>query len=88
MGWTFRPDDPFIGDFGVEAGKFPVVTDGVKFDNLQTKGPAATLVLGLIFTILAMLAIPLELIGCGVWMDLNIAKVSTVLMAVCFLGYC
>jgi len=88
LGWTFSSDDPFITNYGVKASKLPVVTNDLESERLQTKGPAASLLLGLVLTILAVLTFALELLGLGTWMDMNIARVSTVLMAVCILHFC
>ncbi|KAH8588990.1 hypothetical protein B0O99DRAFT_638124 [Bisporella sp. PMI_857] len=81
IGWDFGTNDPFIVNFAAENGSYPVVSEGVEFGEVHTKGPAATLILGLVFSILAMVVYFYELSGAGTWLELNIAKLSTVLMA-------
>jgi len=85
LGWTFRTDDPFIVNYGSANGSYPVVTSGVKVEELSTQAPAVTLVLGLIFSSLAVVAFVYDLTidSLGKRRISIVPMISTALIVVC-----
>ncbi|KAH6718889.1 hypothetical protein BKA61DRAFT_731415 [Leptodontidium sp. MPI-SDFR-AT-0119] len=66
-GYTFRTDDPFILNFQRNCTQFPVVS--IPLDVIHTDAPFVTLVLGIVFSILALGLLVCQVFGMLRWVS-------------------
>lgn len=81
LGWKLQQSDPFIMNYGIRNGLSPISPSRVEKPQVHTGGPAATLILGLVFCVLAALSFAVEVLWFRRRME-KVSKLSTVLMAV------
>lgn len=85
LGWTFHTHDPYIVNFGAANGSRPVSMDDVKAVKIETATPAATMVVGLTCSILAVIMYFIDLYGLGRHWQVDIPTGTAALMGVSFL---
>lgn len=82
LGWEFRSNDRFIVNFGAANGSRPVDTDNVEPVKVQTITPAATLVVGLVCSIMGLMLLVTDICGVTHGWELEIASGTAVLLGV------
>lgn len=82
LGWTFRTDDPFIVNFGAQNGTRPLASDDIELVKVETVTPVATLLVGLICSVLAFLILVADMCDAGNRWDFDIPTGSAALLGV------
>lgn len=84
VGWVFRTDDPFITNFGTFNGS-SAVNSNRELIQIETIKPGVMLVIGLVLSILALLASLLDILKfSGRRSGSGISTAAIALLGVCF----